>query len=221
MKIEIAASLLAADFSQLGAEVKRASDSGVDRIHIDVIDGHFAPNISFGPQMVAALRKCSNLLFEIHMMVEKPENFIVEFIEAGADIIIIHSESNGELKTALGKIKELGVKTGIALKPETPISAVEGLISESDLILPMSVNPGFSGQKFIENVLDKMAQLNRLKRLVEGEEHRQIDLEADGGVNLNTAPMVVKAGANVLVSGAAIFKAQNMRKAVEELKNFV
>ena len=199
--ILIAPSILAADIASLGAEVKAVEAAGADWIHIDVMDGHFVPNITIGPAVVAALRPHSALPFDVHLMISPADDLIPEFAKAGADIITVHPEAGPHPHRTVQLIKSLGKKAGMALNPATPVAAIENLIDELDLILVMSVNPGFGGQAFIESQLEKI----KILRAAIDASGRDIDLEVDGGINPTTAPLAIAAGADVLVAGTATF----------------
>lgn len=196
----IAPSLLAADFSRLGDEVRAIGTGGADWVHIDVMDGHFVPNISFGFPVMQSLRPLTKMPFDVHLMIAPADPFLAQFAAAGADIITVHAEAGPHLHRSLQAIRALGKKAGVSLNPGTPISVLEHVIDEIDLILIMTVNPGFGGQKFIPSMLEKIRQA---KALVGG---RNIDLEVDGGVTAGNAQEIVRAGANALVAGSAIFK---------------
>ncbi len=200
--IRVAPSILSADFARLGEEVRAVSAAGADYIHIDVMDGHFVPNITIGPTVVAALRPHSELPFDVHLMISPSDPYVPAFAEAGADIITVHPEAGAHLHRTIQLIKSLGKKAGVALNPATPVEAVMQVLDDVDLVLVMSVNPGYGGQSFIPGALDKIAALRRA--IDTG--GRTIDLEVDGGVNFETAPQVSAAGADVLVAGAATFR---------------
>ena len=212
--IKISPSILSADFSILGDEIKSLEKAGADLIHVDVMDGHFVPNITMGPPIIKMVRKCTKLPFDVHLMISPVEKYIKAFAEAGADIITIHPEATDNLKRAVGAIKSLGKKAGVSLNPKTPISALMDVINDIDLILIMSVNPGFAGQSFMGEVLPKVTELRKMIN----DKKLKIDIEIDGGINFETAPLAVKAGANILVSGTTIFSG-SLKDNIQKLRN--
>ena len=204
---KIAPSILSADFAQLGAEVRAITEAKADYVHVDVMDGHFVPNITIGPMVVKALRPHSALPFDVHLMISPVDAFIAEFAQAGADIITFHPEAGPHPHRTVQLIKSLGKKAGLSLNPGTPLTAVEWLLPDIDLVLVMSVNPGFGGQKFIESSLHKIKELRRrIDAVSEAQGGRPIDLEVDGGINIATAKQAIAAGADVLVAGTATFQ---------------
>ncbi len=213
--IKLAPSILSADFSRLGEAVAKATEAGADYIHIDIMDGMFVPNITVGAGMVKALRPWTTLPFDVHMMVVEPEEHIEAFAAAGANILTVHAETCAHLHRVVYQIKELGVKAGVAINPGTSVSAVEELLPELDLVLVMSVNPGFPAQKFIPSSIDKLQRMRR--RIDEAGSHAE--LEGDGGINESTAAAVVKAGARVLVAGSAVFNdRESVQQAMQRLR---
>ena len=212
--IKIAPSILSADFSRLGDEVRRAEEAGADMIHLDIMDGHFVPNLTFGPLIVKAIRDHTKLPFYVHLMVERPEDYIEKVVEAGGDLIIVHVEACIHLQRVLSMIRDFGVKSGVALNPATPLTTIEYVLDDLDLILIMSVNPGFGGQEFIPSTLPKIRRARRklVKRGLE------MEIAVDGGVNVETAPKIVEAGADVLVAGTAVFGKPDLKKAIRELR---
>jgi len=213
--IKISPSILSADFSILGEEIKSLEKAGADLIHVDVMDGHFVPNITMGPPIIKMIRKCTKLPFDVHLMISPVEKYIKDFANAGSDIITIHPEATDNLKRAVKTIKSLGKKAGVSLNPKTPISVLMDVINEIDLILIMSVNPGFAGQSFMSEVLPKVKEL----RQIINEKKLKIDIEIDGGINFETAPLAVKAGANILVSGTTIFAGGSLKENILKLRN--
>ena len=199
--VRIAPSILAADFARLGEEVRAVSEAGADWIHVDVMDGHFVPNLTIGPGVVKALRPHSRLPFDVHLMISPVDPFIEDFVNAGADILTVHPEAGPHLHRTIQHIKANGVRAGVSLNPASPVSLVENILGDIDLILVMSVNPGFGGQKFIASQLDKIATL----RAMIDQSGRDIDLEVDGGITAETAPEAIAAGADALVAGTATF----------------
>jgi ribulose-phosphate 3-epimerase len=202
--IKLAPSLLSADFARLGEQIDEVARAGADYIHVDVMDGHFVPNITIGTPVVAAIRPVTSLPLDVHLMIEHPERFISEFVQAGADIITVHVEACPNLRTTIRLIKELGAKVGVSLNPPTPVSAIEEFLPYVDLVLVMGVNPGFGGQSFIPETLPKIANIRKIL----DDRKLSAELEVDGGINADNAPDIVKAGANVLVAGNSIFRAK-------------
>jgi ribulose-phosphate 3-epimerase len=214
-KVKLAPSILSADFARLGEQVAEATKAGADYIHVDVMDGHFVPPITIGASVVAAVRKWTDLPLDVHLMIESPGRQIKQFAEAGADIITVHIEACPDIKKLVSTIKGLGVKAGVSLNPETPISAVSEILPSLDLVLVMTVNPGYAGQPFIESTLGKIADL----RSELDKKGLSAELEVDGGINVQTAPKVVKAGARVLVAGAAVFNSgRTVRESLAALR---
>ena len=216
-KIQISPSILSADFSQLGNEIKRLEEGGADMIHVDVMDGHFVPNLTIGPPVIKALRNYTKLPFDVHLMIKPVHKYIKSYAEAGANIITIHPEATDSLKDSIKHIKELGKKVGVSLNPDTKTDIIKKNLPEIDLILIMSVHPGFGGQKFIPEVLSKIKELKDIKL----KENLKFDIEVDGGIDFNNSKLVVEAGANILVSGTTIFKSNNgdIKKNIEILKS--
>ena len=216
-KIQISPSILSADFSQLGNEIKRLEESGADMIHVDVMDGHFVPNLTIGPPVIKALKKHSSILFDVHLMISPVHKYIEAYADAGADVITIHPEATEDLQSSILKIKELKKKVGISLNPKTQIDGIMEYLSEIDLVLIMSVNPGFGGQKFMPEVLDKVKKLKRLQV----EKNLDFEIEIDGGINFDNSKKAIEAGANILVSGTTIFKSNNgdIKRNIELLKS--
>jgi ribulose-phosphate 3-epimerase len=213
--VKLAPSILSADFSRLGEQVAEVAKAGADYIHVDVMDGHFVPNITIGAPVVASLRSRTDLPLDVHLMIEKPEAHIKQFAEAGANIITVHVEAATHLHRLVEAIKESGVRAGVALNPATPLNSLDEVLSILDLVLVMTVNPGFGGQTFIDGMTDKIV---RLRRILDERQFRA-ELEVDGGITALLAPEVVKAGADVLVAGAAIFKSKlGASKALQEMK---
>ena len=215
-KIKISPSILSADFSQLGNEIKRLEKGGADLIHVDVMDGHFVPNLTIGPPVIKVLRQYSTLPFDVHLMISPVHKYIKDYAEAGADIITIHPEATENIESSISLIKKLNKKIGLSLNPDTSIEIIEKFLSSIDLVLIMSVYPGFGGQKFIPNVVNKIKKLKSIKE----KQNLKFDIEVDGGINFNNSKLVVKAGANILVSGTTIFKNNNgnIKKNIETLR---
>ena len=201
-KIQISPSILSADFSQLGNEIKRLEDAGADMIHVDVMDGHFVPNITIGPPVIKSLRKYTNLPFDVHLMISPVHKYIEDFSKAGSDIITIHPEATENIKDSIDLIKSLKKKVGLSLNPDTPIDTIEKYLDQVDLVLVMTVYPGFGGQKFISKVLNKIKNLKNIK----DENKFRFDIEVDGGIDFENNKLAIEAGANILVSGTTIFK---------------
>ena len=216
-KIQISPSILSADFSQLGKEIKRLEEAGADMIHVDVMDGHFVPNLTIGPPVIKALKKQSKIPFDVHLMISPVHKYIEAYSDAGADIITIHPEATENLKLSISKIKELNKKVGVSLNPETKINKILNNLEEIDLVLIMSVNPGFGGQKFMPEVLTKVKELKKIQK----EKDLNFDIEIDGGINFDNYRTAIEAGANILVSGTTIFKNNNgdIKKNIELLKS--
>ena len=217
-KIQISPSILSADFSQLGKEIKKLEEGGADLIHVDVMDGHFVPNLTIGPPVIKALRNYTNLPFDVHLMISPVHKYIKNFAEAGSDIITIHPEATENLNQSISLIKELKKKVGVSLNPNTKINIIETELNNIDLVLVMSVFPGFGGQKFIPETINKIKELKEIKE----KKNYTFDIEVDGGINFSNSKDVINAGANILVSGTTIFKENNgnIRKNIEKLKSF-
>ena len=213
-KIKIAPSILSADFAKLGEEIKAIEAAGADYVHIDVMDGHFVPNLTIGPLVVKAIRPITKLTFDVHLMIEPVDPYIEEFAKAGSDIITVHAEATKHLHRTVQLIKSFGKKAGVSIVPTTPPEVLDYILEEIDLVLVMTVNPGFGGQSFIESQLRKIEYLaNRIAKI-----GKPIDLEVDGGVNPETAKRVIAAGANVLVAGSAVFKGTDYKANIEALR---
>ena len=215
--IKISPSILSADFSQLGNEIKRLEEGGADMIHVDVMDGHFVPNLTLGPPVIKFLRQCTKIPFDVHLMISPVHKYIEDYANAGADIITIHPEATSNLEDSIKLIKKLNKKVGISLNPGSKINLVEKHLDKIDLILIMSVNPGFGGQKFMPEVLEKIKKLNEIK----DQKKFNFDIEIDGGINFDNSKLAIEAGANILVSGTTIFKNNdgNIKKNIDLLKS--
>ena len=215
-KIQISPSILSADFSQLGNEIKRLEEGGADMIHVDVMDGHFVPNLTIGPPVIKALRNHCSLKFDVHLMISPVHKYIDAYADAGADIITIHPEATEDLEKSILRIKELKKKVGVSLNPETKIDLILNHLDKIDLVLIMSVNPGFGGQKFMPEVLSKIKELKKIQL----EKNIDFDIEIDGGINFENYKLAIEAGANILVSGTTIFKSNNgdIKKNIDLLK---
>jgi len=216
-KIQVSPSILAADFSQLGNEIKRLEKGGADLIHVDVMDGHFVPNLTIGPPVIKALKKNCSIKFDVHLMISPVHKYIEAYSNAGADIITIHPEATEDLSASIAKIKDLGKKVGVSLNPETKVNVIKNYLNQIDLVLIMSVNPGFGGQKFMPEVLDKIKELKNIQK----EHNIDFDIEIDGGINFENSKIAIEAGANILVSGTTIFKSNNgdIKKNIDLLKS--
>ena len=216
-KIQISPSILSADFSQLGNEIKKLSDAGADMIHVDVMDGHFVPNLTIGPPVIKDLKKYSSIPFDVHLMISPVHKYIEAYADAGADIITIHPEATDDLQKSIDKIKELNKKVGVSLNPKTKIDLIKKNLNQIDLILIMSVNPGFGGQKFMPEVLPKIKELVDIRK----EQKLNFDIEIDGGINFDNSKLAIEAGANILVSGTTIFKSNNgnIKKNIDLLRS--
>ena len=215
-KIQISPSILSADFSQLGNEIKRLEEGGADMIHVDVMDGHFVPNLTIGPPVIKALKKHCSIKFDVHLMIAPVHKYIEAYSDAGADIITIHPEATDNLESSILKIKSLNKKVGVSLNPESKIDLIKDYLKKIDLVLIMSVNPGFGGQKFMPEVLDKVKQLKE----IQSQDNMNFDIEIDGGINFDNCQLAIEAGANILVSGTTVFKSNNgdIKKNINLLK---
>ena len=215
-KIQISPSILSADFSQLGNEIKRLEEGGADMIHVDVMDGHFVPNLTIGPPVIKRLRNYTKLPFDVHLMISPVHKYIENYADAGADIITIHPEATDNLINSVNLIKKLNKKVGVSLNPDTKINTIDNVLDKVDLVLIMSVFPGFGGQKFMPKVVEKIKSLKKIKE----KKKFNFDIEVDGGINFENSKIVIEAGANILVSGTTIFKENNgdIKKNIDSLK---
>ncbi len=215
-KIQISPSILSADFSQLGNEIKKLSNAGADMIHVDVMDGHFVPNLTIGPPVIKDLKKHSSIPFDVHLMISPVHKYIQAYAEAGADIITIHPEATEDLQESINEIKKLKKKVGVSLNPKTKIDTIIEILNQINLVLIMSVNPGFGGQKFMPEVLDKIRELVNIRK----KQNLNFDIEIDGGINFENCKLAIDAGANILVSGTTIFKSNdgNIKKNIDLLR---
>jgi ribulose-phosphate 3-epimerase len=212
--IRVAPSVLSADFRNLKEEVKKVEESGADLLHLDIMDGHFVPNITFGPMIVSAIDRCTDLILDVHLMIDKPEDYLERFVKSGADWITFHWESIKNLEELISRMKELKVKVGCSLRPQTPFESVKGIMKELDLLLLMTVNPGFGGQEFMMEVLPKIRETKRFIR----ENKLGTVIQVDGGINAQTSKLAQEAGADILVAGEAIFKKKNYREAIAQIR---
>ena len=211
---KLAPSILSADFTRLGDEIRAVEEAGADYIHIDVMDGHFVPNITIGPLVVEAIKNVTNLPLDVHLMISNPDRYIKDFIKAGSNLLSVHAETCPHLQRTVNQIRELGVKPAVVLNPSTSLSMLEYILEEVDMVLLMTVNPGFGGQKFISSMIPK---IKKLRKLID-EKHLSVELEVDGGINLDNINQVAKAGADVIVAGSSVFKSADCKETVRLMK---
>jgi ribulose-phosphate 3-epimerase len=211
---KLAPSILSADFSRLGDEIKAVEEAGADYIHVDVMDGHFVPNITIGPLVVETIKNVTKLPLDVHLMISNPDKYIKDFIKAGSSILSVHAETCPHLQRTINHIRELGIKPAVVLNPSTSLSTLEYILEEVDMVLLMTVNPGFGGQKFISSMIPK---IKKLRKLID-EKHLPVELEVDGGINLDNISKVVNAGADVIVAGSAVFKSKDCKETVRLMK---
>jgi len=214
---KLAPSILSADFTRLGDEIRAVEEAGADYIHIDVMDGHFVPNITIGPLVVEAIKNVSNLPLDVHLMISNPDRYIKDFIKAGSNLLSVHAETCPHLQRTVNQIRELGVKPAAVLNPSTSLSMLEYILEEVDMVLLMTVNPGFGGQKFISSMIPK---IKKLRKLID-EKHLSVELEVDGGINLDNISQVAKAGADVIVAGSSVFKSADCKETVRLMKKII
>lgn len=212
--IKIAPSILSADFSNLISDIKKVEDAGCEMLHIDVMDGHFVPNITLGPPVIKSLKGKTNMLFDVHLMIENPDKYIKDFVEAGADIVTVHSEASIHLHRTIQYIKSFNVKAGVSLNPSTPLNSIEYVLEDLDMVLIMTVNPGFGGQDFIPSMIGK---IEALKKMIQNR-NLTIDIQVDGGIKPSNVNLVTNAGANVIVAGSAIFNSDNIMETVNAIR---
>lgn len=212
--IKLAPSILSADFARLLEDVKKVEQAGCEYLHIDVMDGHFVPNITLGPAIVKSLRKDVNMVFDTHLMIENPDNYIKDFVDAGSDIIVVHAEACNHLHRTIQNIKSYNIKAGVALNPATPIETIKHVLEDVDMVLIMTVNPGFGGQSFIKGMIEKIEEL---KKLID-EKKLKVDIQVDGGIKPDNIDKVVKAGANIIVAGSAIFNSDDICETVKIMR---
>jgi ribulose-phosphate 3-epimerase len=214
---QIAPSILSADFSKLAEEIQNVEEAGADLIHLDVMDGHFVPNLTFGPPLIASIRKVTRLPFDVHLMIEKPERSIQAFVDAGSDLITVHAEAEIHLNRTIALIKEKGLKAGVSLNPATPLCLVDEIIKDIDLLMIMSVNPGFGGQVFIQNIFEK---IKKARNLID-DKAPNVLLEVDGGVKLENIRLLKEAGIDIFVAGSAIFKSKDYKRTIQTMKKIL